>query len=144
MTSCCFACLSQNWSLSQETFHITLDTSLLSISRTAPRMPSSFFPRSRVVSALISTSHPLSVTSTPPWHQLPLRDKFKHCGSCLCFELLTLYCRWNFITAHPHTWGHTLSNYINSSSKIKKLQMHTKVEWDWNNLKIALVNLIRR
>lgn len=22
--------------------------------------------------------------------------------------------------------------------------MHTKVEWDWNNLKIALVNLIRR
>ncbi len=22
--------------------------------------------------------------------------------------------------------------------------MHTKVEWDWNNLKIALANLIRR
>ena len=53
-------------------------------------------------------------------------------------------CRWNFITAHPNTLGHTISNYINSTKSIKKLQMHTKVEWDWNNLKNALVNLIRR
>jgi hypothetical protein len=52
--------------------------------------------------------------------------------------------RWNFITAHPNTLGHTISNYINSTKTIKKLQLHAKVEWDWNNLKNALVNLIRR
>jgi hypothetical protein len=54
------------------------------------------------------------------------------------------YVRWNFISAHPNTLGHTISNYINNTKSIKKLQMHTKVEWDWNNLKNALVNLIRR
>jgi hypothetical protein len=53
-------------------------------------------------------------------------------------------CRWNFISANPNTLGHTISNYINSTKTIKKLQLHTKVEWDWNNLKNALVSLIRR
>ena len=52
--------------------------------------------------------------------------------------------RWNFITAHPNTLGHTISNYINSTKTMKKLQLHAKVEWDWNNLKNAVVNLIRR
>jgi hypothetical protein len=30
---------------------------------------------------------------------------------------------WNFITAHPNTWGHTISNYVNSGYIIKKLQV---------------------
>lgn len=31
--------------------------------------------------------------------------------------------QWNFITAHPNTWGHTISNYVNSGYIIKKLQV---------------------
>ena len=31
--------------------------------------------------------------------------------------------QWNYITAHPNTWGHTLSNYVNSRYVIKKLQV---------------------
>ena len=34
--------------------------------------------------------------------------------------------QWNFITAHPQTWGGTLSNYVNSGHMIKKLQMQMK------------------
>jgi hypothetical protein len=70
--------------------------------------------------------------------------------------MMILYCRfqidlstiirseWNFIAARPNTWGHTLSNYINSGYIIKKLQMHLKVEWDWENLQHSLIALVRR
>lgn len=52
--------------------------------------------------------------------------------------------QWNFITAHPDTWSNTLSNYVKSGKIVKKLQMHMKVEWDWQSLEYALRALVRR
>jgi hypothetical protein len=51
---------------------------------------------------------------------------------------------WSFIAARPNTWSHKLSSFIDSGCIVKKLQMHMKVEWDWENLQHSVVALVRR